>query len=86
MSCVAQLDDTDAGCIYKGRLCDLNIKAHFSLKPPPPPPPKKPLSQSTMNFKALATLTALAATPVVTAGPLAYALCQTGMLPVRHCP
>ncbi|KIM55694.1 hypothetical protein SCLCIDRAFT_1220978 [Scleroderma citrinum Foug A] len=31
-----------------------------------------------MNFKALAALTALAAAPVVTAGPLAYALCQTG--------
>ncbi|KAL4072098.1 hypothetical protein J3A83DRAFT_4372086 [Scleroderma citrinum] len=40
---------------------------------------KKPLShQSSMNFKTLTALTALAAAPAVTAGPLAYALCQTG--------
>ena len=35
-----------------------------------------------MNFKTLATLTTLAAVPAVSAGPLAYALCQTG----KHLP
>ena len=31
-----------------------------------------------MNFKTLATLTTLAVVPAVSAGPLAYAICQTG--------
>ncbi|KAL4072099.1 hypothetical protein J3A83DRAFT_4238992 [Scleroderma citrinum] len=31
-----------------------------------------------MNFKTFAAFTALAAAPIVTAGPLAYAVCQSG--------
>jgi len=41
-----------------------------------------------MNFKStISLLIAVAATPAVVAGPLGYAICQTGKVNERdHCP
>ena len=54
-----------------------------------PPHPSLPSLQTTMNLKSLAALTlAASAVPLATAGPLAYALCQTGAFPptiIRLC-
>ena len=43
-------------------------------------PPSPPYIETTMNLKSLAALTlAASAAPLAVAGPLAYALCQTGV-------